>query len=75
MTTLRNIQIALYNIKTSTPRMAARELAANFADVEIVEAPTQDRAIISCPECMVEVVWMNRKHSGIIAREATCPEF
>jgi len=75
MTTLRDIQIELYNIETSTPRMAARELAAKFADVEIIEAPTQDRAIISCPECFVEVKWMNRKHSAILAYEATCPEF
>lgn len=78
MTNLRSLQIALYNIERAhqwcSPRMAARELVAMFDDVVLVEAPTQDRAIVACPECLVEVAWMNRKHSGIIAREAACPE-
>ena len=72
MTNLRDIQIELYNIKVATPRMAARELAAKFTDVVVIDAPTQDRAIIGCSECIVEVKWMNRKHSGIIAHEASC---
>ena len=29
--------------------------------------------LIATDECIVEVVWMNRKHTGFIAREAACP--
>lgn len=77
MTTLKTIKSWIRSIESTypTPRMAARELAEKFADVEIIEAPTQDRALISCDECFVELKWANRKHSGIIAREAICPEF
>lgn len=77
MTTLKNIKSAIRNINSTypTPRAAARDLAEKFSDVEIVEAPTQDRALIACDECFVELKWANRMHSGVIAREAICPEF
>ena len=31
--------------------------------------------LIATDECIVEVKWMNRAHTGFISREATCPEF
>lgn len=30
--------------------------------------------LVATDECIVEVVWMNRKHTGFIAREAACPD-
>lgn len=69
MTTLQNITNELYANNFFTPRSAARKIAAKFADVEIIEAQTQDHAIIFCDECHVEIKWMNRAHTSIIACE------
>lgn len=74
MTTLNDIKCHLLSTDYITPRIAARKMAEKFADVEVIEAPTQDRALIFCSECFAEVKWLNRKHSGITASEATCPE-
>ena len=74
MTTLRDIELHLLRNHYVTPRAAARKMAQQFADVEIIEAHTQDRAIIACSECHIELKWMNRKHSGVMPVEATCPE-
>ena len=75
MTTLRDIELHLINNHYITPRYAARKMAEKFEDIEIIEASTQDQAIISCDECYVELKWMNRKHSAVMPVEATCPEF
>ena len=77
MTTLKTIKSWIRSIESTypTPRMAARELAEKFEDVEVLEAPTQDCALISCDECLVVIKWANRMRNGIIAREASCPEF
>lgn len=69
-TTLADIkQYTIWNSRASLD-YCAHELERMFPDVEVVYLDSEKKALLLCDECYVELKWMNRAHSGIIATEA-----
>lgn len=63
MTNLKTIQWTTATLgQHASPRMAARRVS------ELTGCTYLGENLLECDECTVEIVWMNRKQTGFIAR-------
>lgn len=68
--TLNDIWNYCLNYHGISLNYCAKQLAEMYPDVEIIYLDDEKRALLQCDECFVELHWMNRARTGIIAVEA-----
>ena len=68
--TLNDIWSYCLNYHGISLNYCAKQLAEMYPDVEIIYLDDEKRALLQCDECFVELHWMNRARTGIIAVEA-----
>lgn len=70
MTSFVDVKNFIWSNEGGSLNYVVKRCAAEYDDVEIIYLDSENVALLSCPECMVEVKWMNRAHSGLIVTEA-----
>lgn len=70
MTSFVDVKNFIWSNEGGSLNYVVKRCAAEYDDVEIIYLDSEKVALLSCPECMVEVKWMNRAHSGLIVTEA-----